>query len=54
MAIYVWRTLVILHRYLGVAVGLLMLIWFGPAWNRHQPAEVRFSRSKTLVDALLR
>jgi uncharacterized iron-regulated membrane protein len=28
MAIFAWRTLVILHRYLGVAVGLLMLIWF--------------------------
>jgi hypothetical protein len=24
----VWRTSVILHRYLGIAVGLLMLIWF--------------------------
>ena len=24
----VWRTLVILHRYLGIAVGLLMLTWF--------------------------
>ncbi len=23
-----WRTLVIFHRYLGIAVGLLMLIWF--------------------------
>jgi hypothetical protein len=23
-----WRTLVILHRYLGIAVGVVMLIWF--------------------------
>src|SRR5215470_4785878 len=23
-----WRTLVIIHRYLGVAVGLLMAVWF--------------------------
>ena len=23
-----WRTLVVLHRYLGVTVGILMLIWF--------------------------
>src|ERR1700736_2549486 len=23
-----WRTLVVLHRYLGIAVGLLMLTWF--------------------------
>jgi hypothetical protein len=23
-----WRTTVILHRYLGIAVGLLMLSWF--------------------------
>jgi PepSY-associated TM region len=23
-----WRTLVVLHRYLGIAVGILMLIWF--------------------------
>jgi len=28
MAGYLLRTLVILHRYLGIAVGLLMLIWF--------------------------
>jgi hypothetical protein len=28
MAGIAWRTLVILHRYLGIAVGLLMLIWF--------------------------
>ena len=28
MAGFLWRTLVILHRYLGIAVGLLMLIWF--------------------------
>jgi len=25
----VWRTTVVVHRYLGVAVGLLMLMWFG-------------------------
>jgi hypothetical protein len=24
----VWQTLVVLHRYLGVAVGLLMVVWF--------------------------
>src|SRR6201993_2536296 len=23
-----WRTLIITHRYLGIAVGLLMLVWF--------------------------
>jgi tryptophan-rich sensory protein len=23
-----WQTLVVLHRYLGVAVGLLMVMWF--------------------------
>jgi uncharacterized iron-regulated membrane protein len=28
MAGIAWRTLVILHRYLGIAVGLLMLTWF--------------------------
>ena len=28
MAGFLWRTSVILHRYLGIAVGLLMLIWF--------------------------
>src|SRR5215471_21741037 len=28
MAGFLWRTLVILHRYLGIAVGLLMLLWF--------------------------
>ncbi len=28
MAGFLWRTSVMLHRYLGVAVGLLMLIWF--------------------------
>jgi hypothetical protein len=28
MAGFLWRTLLILHRYLGIAVGLLMLIWF--------------------------
>jgi len=28
MAGFLWRTLVILHRYLGIAVGLLMLTWF--------------------------
>ncbi len=28
MAGFLWRTLVILHRYLGIAVGLLMLMWF--------------------------
>ena len=28
MARVLWRTTVILHRYLGVAVGLLMLVWF--------------------------
>jgi uncharacterized iron-regulated membrane protein len=25
---FLWRTLVIFHRYLGIAVGLLMLLWF--------------------------
>jgi len=25
---FVWRTLVTLHRYLGIAVGILMLLWF--------------------------
>ena len=29
MAKGLWRTLVVLHRYLGMAVGLLMLMWFG-------------------------
>jgi hypothetical protein len=24
----VWQALVVLHRYLGVAVGLLMVMWF--------------------------
>ena len=24
----IWQTLVVLHRYLGVTVGLLMVIWF--------------------------
>jgi hypothetical protein len=24
----IWQTLVVLHRYLGVAVGLLMVVWF--------------------------
>ena len=24
----IWQTLVVLHRYLGVAVGLLMVMWF--------------------------
>jgi hypothetical protein len=28
MARFLWRTTVITHRYLGVAVGLLMLVWF--------------------------
>jgi uncharacterized iron-regulated membrane protein len=28
MANFLWRATVIVHRYLGVAVGLLMLIWF--------------------------
>src|SRR5215468_9004893 len=28
MAGILWRAIVILHRYLGIAVGLLMLIWF--------------------------
>jgi len=28
MATYLWRATVITHRYLGVAVGLLMLVWF--------------------------
>jgi len=25
----VWRALIIIHRYLGIAVGLLMVMWFG-------------------------
>ena len=28
MAVVLWRTLVMLRRYLGIAVGVLMLIWF--------------------------
>src|SRR4051812_18894740 len=28
MARLLWRATVIIHRYLGVAVGLLMLVWF--------------------------
>jgi len=28
MASFLWRATVITHRYLGVAVGLLMLVWF--------------------------
>jgi hypothetical protein len=24
-----WRTLLVLHRYLGIAVGFMMLVWFG-------------------------
>src|SRR5215467_12598113 len=28
MAVGLWRALVVLHRYLGVAVGLLMALWF--------------------------
>jgi uncharacterized iron-regulated membrane protein len=28
MTSFLWRILVVLHRYLGIAVGLLMLIWF--------------------------
>lgn len=28
MKTFLWRTLVISHRYLGIAVGILMLIWF--------------------------
>ena len=24
----IWQVIVILHRYLGVAVGLLMMMWF--------------------------
>jgi hypothetical protein len=28
MTSFLWRTLVILHRYLGIAVGILMLLWF--------------------------
>jgi PepSY-associated TM region len=28
MTNFLWRTLVIFHRYLGIAVGILMLIWF--------------------------
>jgi hypothetical protein len=28
MANLLWRATVIVHRYLGVAVGLLMLTWF--------------------------
>src|SRR5258707_13078038 len=28
MANFLWRTLVIFHRYLGIAVGILMLVWF--------------------------
>jgi hypothetical protein len=28
MTNFLWRTLVIFHRYLGIAVGILMLVWF--------------------------
>jgi hypothetical protein len=28
MASFLWRATVITHRYLGVAVGLLMFVWF--------------------------
>src|SRR5262245_33116731 len=28
MAGILWRTAVILHRYLGIAIGLLMVMWF--------------------------
>ena len=28
MAVGLWRALVVLHRYLGIAVGLLMALWF--------------------------
>ena len=28
MKSFVWRTLVTFHRYLGIAVGILMLLWF--------------------------
>jgi hypothetical protein len=28
MASFLWRALVAVHRYLGVAVGLVMLMWF--------------------------
>ena len=28
MTSFLWRATVITHRYLGVAVGLLMLAWF--------------------------
>src|SRR5262249_17409746 len=28
MASILWRTMVITHRYIGVAIGLLMLVWF--------------------------
>ena len=28
MANGLWRALVVLHRYLGVAVGFLMAVWF--------------------------
>jgi hypothetical protein len=28
MASFLWRALVAVHRYLGIAVGLVMLVWF--------------------------
>src|SRR5258708_6281195 len=28
MTNFLWRTLVVFHRYLGIAVGILMLVWF--------------------------
>ena len=28
MTSFLWRALVVLHRYLGIAVGVLMLLWF--------------------------
>jgi hypothetical protein len=28
MAGFMWRVLVAVHRYLGIALGLVMLMWF--------------------------
>src|SRR5260370_17622274 len=28
MTNFLWRAMVIFHRYLGIAVGILMLLWF--------------------------
>ena len=44
MAVFLWRTLVMLRRYLGIAVGVLMLIWFPGC-----AANVRFYMRRPIV-----